>query len=55
MRRILLIILFSIFTVINIYLTATSEIVAMAFVYVMATLASGFLCTYFALNKNEWQ
>ena len=55
MKRIALIILFSIFAVIGVFMAAMEETIAVAFVYVIGTLASGFLCTYFALNENNWK
>lgn len=52
MKRIFVISVFSLFTLGFLYMAATSETIAVAFVYVLFTLIGGVLVSYFAFCKS---
>ena len=53
MKKIAIIVMFSIFAIAGMYMAAISERVAVAFVYVLLTLVCGFIATYIALEKKN--
>ena len=53
MRRIFLVIMFGLFALVGLYMAATSERVAVGFVYVLLTTMSVFLAGYFTFENKH--
>ena len=55
MKKICVVVVFGIITLACMYKAATSEVVAVAFVYVLGTAISAVLGAHFTFCKSEWQ
>ena len=53
MKRIAIIVMFSIFAIAGLYMAATSERTAVAFVYVLLTMGCTFLVGYFTFENKS--